>query len=294
MSENTPLVKPEWIKVKSGESGGFAETLSVVKKYGVSTVCEEALCPNIGECWKHKTATFMMMGYICTRNCGFCGIKNGVPKPLDPEETEKVAMAVRDLGLRYAVITTVSRDDLEDGGSSHFAKVICRIRELSPETKVEILAPDFRGNEGHISLLVSAKPDVYGHNIEVVRRLHKAVKKPPSDYDVSMETLRIIKKLDKEMVTKSGLMVGVGETFEEVIEVLEDLRSANVDVVTLGQYISPSASHYPIVKYVTPEEFAEYRKYGIELGFKEVLSGPLVRSSYKAGETFSSLCAIGQ
>lgn len=294
MSGNIPLVRPEWIKVKSGNTDGFAETLSIVKKYGVSTVCEEALCPNIGECWKHRTATFMIMGYICTRNCGFCGIKSGTPRPLDPEEPTKVAMAVKNLGLKYAVITTVSRDDIEDGGASHFAAVIKKINELTPETKVEILAPDFRGNEQYIKIVSNAKPDVYGHNIEVVRRLHKAVKKPPSDYDISIETLKIIKKLNKNMISKSGMMVGVGETFDEVMETLEDLRSANVDVVTLGQYISPSASHYPIVKYVTPDEFAEYRKRGLEMGFKEVLSGPLVRSSYKAGETFSSLCAIGQ
>lgn len=294
MSGNVQLAKPKWLRVKSGDSDGFAETLSIVKKYGISTVCEEALCPNIGECWRHRTATFMIMGYICTRNCGFCGIRCGTPKPLDPNEPEKVALAVRDLGLKYAVITTVSRDDLEDGGAAHFAQVIHKIRELSPETKIEILGPDLKGNEEHIKIIADAKPDVYGHNIEVIKRLHKAVKKPPSDYDVSIETLKIIKKLDKNMITKSGMMVGVGETFDEVMETLEDLRSADVAVVTLGQYISPSASHYPIVKYVTPEEFAEYRERGLKMGFKEVLSGPLVRSSYKAGETFSSLCAIGQ
>ncbi len=294
MPGNIQLEKSKLLNVKSGKSDAFAETLSIVRKYGISTVCEEALCPNIGECWKHRTATFMIMGYICTRNCGFCGIKYGVPTLLNWDKPEKIALGIRDLGLKYAVITTVARDDLEDGGAFYFAEVIQKIREISPETKIEILTSDLKANEEHIKIVVTAKPHVYGHNIEVVKRLHKAVKKPPSNYDTSIKTLKIIRKLDKDMITKSGIMVGVGETFDEILKTLEDLRSADVAVVTLGQYISPSASHYPIVKYVTLEEFAKYREIGIKMGFKEVLSGPLVRSSYKPGETFSSLCAIGQ
>ncbi len=290
MRQNIPLAKPEWLKVKSGSSNEFKETLAIIKKYGVSTVCEEASCPNIGECWKHRTATFMILGYICTRNCGFCGIRTGTPQPVDPKEPENIAMAIKDLGIKYVVITTVSRDDLKDGGASHFAEVILKIKELSPGTKVEILGPDLLGNRTYIKTVTDALPDVYGHNIEVVRRLHEAVKKPPSNYDVSIQTLNIIKELNPNIITKSGMMVGVGETFDEVINTFEDLKKARVDIVTVGQYISPSASHYPVMKYITPEEFKIYEEKGLEMGFKQVISGPLIRSSYKANEVYSSLC----
>lgn len=287
------LVRPEWMKVRSGASVGFAETLSIVKKYGVSTVCEEALCPNIGECWRNRTATFMIMGYICTRNCGFCNVKTGRPRKLDPDEPQKVAQAIKDLGLKYAVITTVTRDDLADGGAAHFAKVIQTIRAISPDTKIEILASDLGGKKENIEQVVLAGPDVYGHNIEVVKRLHKTIKKLPSSYKTSLEALKLTKEINKDMITKSGLMVGVGESSEEILETLEDLKKAKVEIVTLGQYISPSVSHYPIARYITPEEFLKFREEGLKMGFKEVISGPLVRSSYRAGEVFSSLCKAG-
>jgi lipoic acid synthetase len=284
------LEKPAWLKVKSGASKEFAETFSVIRKYKVATVCEEALCPNIGECWRNKTATFIIMGYTCTRHCGFCGIRSGTPNPIDPKEPENVAMAVRDLGIKYTVITTVARDDLPDCGASHFAAVVAKTKELSPCIKIETLGPDFWANKDHIAKMIEVKPDVYGHNIEVGRRMFHAIKNEPSDYDVSLKSLKIAKELNPKIITKSGMMVGVGETFDEVIEIFEDLRRVDVDIVIVGQYLSPSASHYPVVKYVSEDEFEKYREKGLELGFKEVISGPLVRSSYRAGEVYSSLC----
>jgi lipoic acid synthetase len=294
MSSDSPLQKPEWLRVRSGASEEFAHTAAIVKKYGITTICEDALCPNIGECWKHRTVTFMIMGNLCTRNCGFCGIRNGIPDPLNPEEPTNVASAIKELGLKYAVITSAARDDLPDGGASCYANVIYKIREFSPETKVEILTPDFWSKRENIKIITDAKPDVYGHNIEVIRRLYQAVKKPPSDYDVSIECLRLIKEIEPNTITKSGMMVGVGEEFDEVMETFKDLKRANVDIITVGQYISPSASHYPVIRYITPEEFEKYKEEGLKIGFKEIKSGPLIRSSYGAGESYSTLCGITQ
>jgi len=285
------LKRPDWIRVKSSFSDGFIETLNVVKSHNVYTVCEEALCPNISECWKNKTATFLIMGDTCTRMCGFCNVKTGCPSKLDKKEPEEVAKSIQDLGIKYAVITCVTRDDLKDGGADHFSKVIHKIKELNPETKVEILISDLQGNENDIRTVVNAKPDVYGHNLEIVKRLHKNVKKPPADYDISINVLKKVKKIDSNMITKTGIMVGVGETKNEVLELIDDVINANVDILTIGQYLSPSTSHYPIVRYVTPEEFEEYKKYGESKGL-QMISGPLVRSSYKARLTYNTLCNL--
>ena len=265
--------------------------MNVVKSHNVYTVCEEALCPNISECWKNKTATFLIMGDTCTRMCGFCNVKTGCPSKLDKKEPEEVAKSIQDLGIKYAVITCVTRDDLKDGGAYHFSKVIHKIKELNPETKVEILISDLQGNKNDIRTVVNAKPDVYGHNLEIVKRLHKNVKKPPADYDISINVLKKVKEIDSNMITKTGIMVGVGETKSEVLELIDDVINAKVDILTIGQYLSPSTSHYPIVRYVTPEEFEEYKKYGESKGL-QMISGPLVRSSYKARLTYNTLCNL--
>ncbi|MBQ9335611.1 MAG: lipoyl synthase [Alphaproteobacteria bacterium] len=286
MSEK--LERPNWIRVPASVSRGFTETLNVIKEAGVHTVCEEAMCPNIGECWRNKTATFLIMGNKCTRNCGFCNVKHGRPAPLDENEPMKVAQSVQKLGIKYAVITCVTRDDIKDGGAQHFADVIKAIRSINPETKVEILTSDLRGNVEAIQTIVDAQPDVFGHNLEVVRKFHKQVKRPPADYDVSLNFLKTVKKIEPKMITKTGIMVGVGETKEDVFELIDDVIDANIDILTIGQYLPPTSSHYPIARYVTPEEFAEYAEYGKSRGI-EVISGALVRSSYKARETHALL-----
>ena len=285
------LKRPDWIRVKSSSSKGFIETLNVVKTHNVHTVCEEALCPNISECWKNKTATFLIMGDTCTRMCGFCNVKTGCPSKLNENEPEEVAKSVQDLGIKYAVITCVTRDDLKDGGAEHFSKVIRKIREFNSETKVEILISDLQGNENDIKTVVNANPDVYGHNLEIVKRLHKNVKKLPADYGISLNVLKKVKEINPNMITKTGIMVGVGETKEEVFELIDDVVDAKVNILTIGQYLAPSTSHYPIDRYVTPEEFEEYKKYGESRGL-QMISGPLVRSSYKARLTYETLCNL--
>ncbi len=285
------LKRPDWIRVKSSSSKGFIETLNVVKTHNVHTVCEEALCPNISECWKNKTATFLIMGDTCTRMCGFCNVKTGCPSKLNENEPEEVAKSVQDLGIKYAVITCVTRDDLKDGGAEHFSKVIRKIREFNSETKVEILISDLQGNENDIKTVVNANPDVYGHNLEIVKRLHKNVKKLPADYGISLNVLKKVKEINPNMITKTGIMVGVGETKEEVFELIDDVINTKVNILTIGQYLAPSTSHYPIDRYVTPEEFEEYKKYGESRGL-QMISGPLVRSSYKARLTYETLCNL--
>ncbi len=285
------LKRPDWIRVKSSSSKGFIETLNVVKTHNVYTVCEEALCPNISECWKNKTATFLIMGDTCTRMCGFCNVKTGCPNKLNENEPEEVAKSVQDLGIKYAVITCVTRDDLKDGGAEHFSKVIRKIREFNSETNVEILISDLQGDENDIKTVVNANPDVYGHNLEIVKRLHKNVKKTPADYGISLNVLKKVKEINPNMITKTGIMVGVGETKEEVFELIDDVVDAKVNILTIGQYLAPSTSHYPIDRYVTPREFEEYKKYGESRGL-QMISGPLVRSSYKARSTYETLCYL--
>lgn len=284
----TKLERPSWIRVPASVSAGFAETLNVVRNAGIHTVCEEAMCPNIGECWKSKTATFLIMGDTCTRNCGFCNVKHGRPAPLDENEPLHIAQSVKKLGIKYAVITCVTRDDLKDGGAQHFASVINAVREINPETKIEILTSDLRGNLDAIKEIVEARPDVFGHNLEIVRKYHKQVKRLPADYDISLNFLKSIKAIDPTMISKTGIMVGVGESKEDVFGLIDDVVDAEVDILTIGQYLPPSTSHYPIARYVTPEEFAEYAEYGKAKGV-EVISGALVRSSYKAREVYEKL-----
>lgn len=281
--------KPDWLRVKSTCTREFNETLNIIKTNRIHTVCEEASCPNIGECWRNKTATFLIMGDVCTRNCGFCDIKSGCPKALDLDEPEKIANSVLEFGLEYVVLTSVTRDDLKDGGAEHFAKVISRIKGKNPKAKIEILTPDFRGNQDSIAKVLEALPDVFGHNIEVVRKLHSQVKKKPADYDVSLNVLKLIKKMSPTTITKTGMMVGVGESKEDVFETISEVKQAGVDIMTIGQYLAPSENHFKMERYVNPKEFDEFRDFGEKLGLI-MISGPLVRSSYKAFESYKKLC----
>ncbi|MEZ0324092.1 MAG: lipoyl synthase [Hydrogenothermaceae bacterium] len=259
----------------------------LLRRLDLHTVCEEANCPNIGECFSKKTATFMIMGDICTRNCPYCNVSHGKPLPLDKEEPVKIAKAVKTLGLKYVVITSVDRDDLEDGGASHFAEVVYRIRELSDDIKIELLIPDFKGNEKALNTVIQSKPDVINHNIETVKPLYKKVR-PQGNYERSINLLRSIKSIDNSIKTKSGLMVGLGETFDDILELFKDLKEADVDIITIGQYLQPSKKHLPVEKYYSDEEFNMLREEAIKVGFKKVFSGKLVRSSYYAGEVFET------
>lgn len=262
----------------------YHELKSLVGRLNLHTVCESAACPNVGECWNQRTATFMILGNVCTRRCGFCAVQKGAPLEVDHDEPRRVAEAVAALGLRYAVITSVNRDDRKDGGAELFAMVIQAIRERIPGCKVEVLVPDFQGSHEAMATVMEAVPDVLNHNVETVPRLYRQVRLG-ARYERSLEMLALAKRLRPEIPVKSGLMLGLGETQDEVVEVMRDLRAHLVDIVTLGQYLRPSPKHLPILRYVTPEEFAGYRELGRELGFSHVESGPLVRSSYHAAES---------
>jgi len=271
--------KPEWLKVRI-LSEDLNRMEAFLKNMALNTVCQSANCPNMGECFARRTATFMIMGNICTRNCRFCAVEKGHPQPLDEEEPRRVAEAARRLGLRHVVVTSVTRDDLPDGGASHFAKTIYELKKL-PGVTVEVLVPDFMGNEEAIRTVVEAKPDVINHNVETVPKLYSRVR-PKADYIRSLNLLKKVKELDPLILTKSGIMVGLGETEEEVIEVMKDLRDIDCDMMTIGQYLRPSHKHIEVAEYVTPEQFKRYEEIGYKLGFKHVASGPLVRSSYHA------------
>jgi lipoic acid synthetase len=276
------LKKPDWIKVKLSNSPKYQEVKELLRKNNLHTVCEEASCPNISECFSKGTATFMIMGDICTRRCPFCDVGHGRPNPLDVAEPQKIAEAIKLLNLRYVVITSVDRDDLRDGGAKHFSDCIELIRQQTPNTKIEILVPDFRGRlDKAIDILVANTPDVLNHNLETVPRLYKQ-NRPGSDYLHSLTLLSNFKHLAPNITTKSGLMVGLGETNEELKQVFRDLREHNVDMLTLGQYLQPSTHHLPVTRYMSLEEFKEMEQYAYSLGFKHVASGPMVRSSYHA------------
>lgn len=277
---------PEWLKVKTGKARQTVDTGALLDELKIVTVCEEARCPNIGECWSHKTATFMIGGDRCTRNCGFCNIQTNRPLALDASEPSRVAQAAKRLGLKYVVITSVDRDDLGDGGSAHWVETIEAVRRELPDAKIEILTPDFKGDLEQVKIVASTRPDVYNHNIETVPRLYKPVR-PGSKYERSLGLLKFVKELDPRIKTKSGLMVGLGEETSEVIEVLHDLKAHNVDFVTIGQYLRPGSRHLPVLKYYHPDEFNELRRIGEDMGFSMVASGPFVRSSYHAGEDFA-------
>jgi lipoic acid synthetase len=284
------LPKPDWIRVKAPVSREFQATRDVIHKLKLNTVCEEAACPNIGECWSQKHATVMIMGDTCTRACAFCNVKTGVPGALNPHEPENLAQAVAELGLRHVVITSVDRDDLADGGAEHFAQCIAKLRLYAPATTIEILTPDFLRKEHGIPIIVKAKPDVYNHNIETVPRLYKTIR-PGARYFNSLHLLKTVKEQDPSIFTKSGIMVGLGETKEEVLQVMDDLRSADVDFMTIGQYLQPTPKHAPVDRYVTPDEFRFYQQQAQAKGFLMVSSSPLTRSSYHAEEDFQQLRA---
>jgi len=286
--KETMLRKPDWIRVKAPISKGFQETKELMKKYKLNTVCEEAACPNIGECWSQKHATVMILGSVCTRACSFCNIATGRPDLLDPHEPENLAEALRHLGLEHVVITSVDRDDLDDGGADHFVQCITKIRQTSPKTTIEILTPDFLKKDGAIESVAKAKPDVFNHNIETVPGLYHSIR-PGARYFHSLSLLKQVKEVDPMIFTKSGLMVGLGEKKEEVLQVMDDLRSANVDFLTIGQYLRPTIRHAPVDRYVTPDEFDFYKKAAYNKGFLMVSSSPLTRSSYHAGDDFAKM-----
>ena len=280
--------KPAWIRVKAPTSPVYRETRDIVRENGLHTVCEEAGCPNIGECWAKKHATFMIMGDTCTRACAFCNVATGTPMPLDPMEPVNIGSAAAKLGLEHIVITSVDRDDLDDGGAAHFAEVIARIREFAPGTTVEILTPDFKDKPGAPEVVAEAKPDVFNHNLETVPRLYPTIR-PGARYFTSLELLHRAKKLDQNVFTKSGLMVGLGESREEVHQVMDDLRAADVDFLTIGQYLQPTPKHAAIDRFVTPEEFEAYASAARGKGFLMVAATPLTRSSYHADTDFARL-----
>jgi lipoic acid synthetase len=282
--------KPDWIRVKAPVSREYQETRALMRRLKLNTVCEEAACPNIGECWKQRHATVMILGSVCTRACAFCNVATGRPDLLDPHEPDHVAQAVGELKLAHVVVTSVDRDDLEDGGAEHFARTIRAIRAAAPGTTIEVLTPDFLRKDGAIETVVAAKPDVYNHNLETVPRLYRPVR-PGARYFASLRLLQRVKELDPSLFTKSGLMVGLGETREEVLQVMDDLRSADVDFLTIGQYLQPTPKHHPIERFVPPDEFEELRGQGLGKGFLLVAASPLTRSSYHAGEDFQRLRA---
>jgi lipoic acid synthetase len=280
--------KPDWIRVKAPVSAGYLDTRQIVRANGLHTVCEEAGCPNIGECWEKKHATFMIMGDTCTRACAFCNVKTGLPGALDPNEPEHVGEATAKLGLAHIVITSVDRDDLADGGAAHFAAVIRAIRAHCPSTTIEVLTPDFLRKDGAVETVVAARPDVFNHNLETVPSRYLSVR-PGARYFTSIRLLQQVKETDPQMFTKSGIMVGLGEERNEVLQVMDDLRAADVDFLTIGQYLQPSLKHHPVMRFVPPEEFKSLETIAYAKGFSMVSASPLTRSSHHAGEDFARL-----
>ena len=291
---DTPVLrKPEWIRVKAPVSREYAETKAIVREHRLHTVCEEAACPNIGECWTHRHATMMILGDTCTRACAFCNVKTGLPSALDDEEPQNVGRAVAKLGLKHVVITSVDRDDLADGGAEHFAKTIRAIRQLSLGTSIEVLTPDFLRKDGALDVVMDARPDVFNHNLETVPRLYLSVR-PGARYFASLRLLERAKELVPDGFTKSGLMVGLGESREEIMQVMDDLRAARVDFLTIGQYLQPTKKHAPLVRFWTPEEFVGLEQLARAKGFAMVSASPLTRSSYHADSDFAALKAARQ
>jgi lipoic acid synthetase len=289
-ADQPALKKPDWIRVKAPVSRGYAETQAIVRAHGLHTVCEEAGCPNIGECWEKKHATFMIMGDTCTRACAFCNVKTGLPGSLDPAEPARVADATAKLGLAHIVVTSVDRDDLADGGARHFADTIRAIRARCPATTIEVLTPDFLRKEGALDVVVAASPDVFNHNLETVPS-HYLTVRPGARYFHSIRLLQRVKELDPHMFTKSGIMLGLGETRNEVLQVMDDLRSADVDFLTIGQYLQPTRKHHAVERFVPPDEFKAIETIAYAKGFSMVAASPLTRSSHHAGEDFAKLRA---
>ena len=285
--------RPEWLRVKAPVSKAYNETRELMRAHNLVTVCEEAACPNIGECWSQKHATMMILGSVCTRACAFCNVATGRPDLLDPHEPENVGKAVATLGLKHVVITSVDRDDLDDGGAQHFAQTISAIRAQSPNTTIEVLTPDFLRKDGAVEIVVAARPDVFNHNMETVPRLYPSIR-PGARYFHSLSVLHKVKTLDPSIFTKSGIMVGLGETDEEVGQLMDDLRSADVDFMTIGQYLQPTPKHAEVARFVTPENFTHYSKTGRSKGFLLISATPLTRSSYHADQDFAELKAARQ
>jgi lipoic acid synthetase len=279
----SPERKPDWLKVRAPGSPGYLRLRGLMRELGLHTVCEEAQCPNIGECWHHGTATFMIMGDVCTRACAYCNVTHGAPRALDPEEPDRLARAVEAMALAYVVVTSVDRDDLADFGAGAFAATVRAIKARRPECRVEVLIPDFQGDERALGIVLDARPDVLNHNIETVPRLYR-VARPGGRYPRAIELLDRARRRAPDIPTKTGLMVGLGETMDEVVEVLRDLRTVDCQILTVGQYLRPSLAHLPMARYYTPEEFREIKRIALDLGFGHVESGPLVRSSYHAHE----------
>jgi lipoic acid synthetase len=273
--------RPDWLKVRAPSGENYEELKRLMRGKALHTVCEEARCPNMGECWAHRTATFMILGSVCTRSCGFCAVATGRPMAVDWEEPRRVAEAVTQMGLRHVVVTSVNRDEMKDGGASLFAATIRWIRRLNPDTSIEVLTPDFKGNREALQVVIDARPSIFNHNVETIARLYRRVR-PQAIYQRSLDVLAWAKEMRPEMPTKSGFMLGLGEERDEIIKLLEDLRAHKVDIVTIGQYLRPSFDHLPIERYVTPDEFRDYARIGKAMGFRHVESGPLVRSSYHA------------
>ena len=283
LAPKTSTRKPSWLKVPAPGGPQYAELKHLLRELGLHTVCEEAHCPNIGECWGHRTATFMILGDVCTRNCSYCAVAHGTPLPLDLEEPARLAQAVGRLNLKHVVITSVDRDDLADGGAGIFAASIREIRERVPGTSIEVLIPDFKGNRESLATVIAASPDILNHNLETIDRLYRLAR-PGGRYSRALELLRRAKDVAPHLLTKSGIMCGLGEDWDELVDAMHDLRACDVDILTVGQYLRPSTQHLPIARYYAPDEFAELKRLGLALGFKHVESGPLVRSSYHAWE----------
>jgi lipoic acid synthetase len=276
--------KPGWLKTRIPSGDNYFKIKKALEKSNLSTICQNARCPNISECWNNYHATFLIMGDTCSRNCTFCSVKNGIPEPLDSSEPERVLEMVEIMKATYVVITSVTRDDLEDGGSSHFAAVIKTLKIRNPGVKIEVLIPDFKGNIRHLDTVLEAEPDVLNHNLETVRRLYPFVNRNPQNYNISLQVLKISK--EKGFITKSGIIVGLGESVEELKELFQDLRGSGVDLLTIGQYLQPTRQNVPVEKFYTPQEFEELREIAFSSGFKDVVSGPFVRSSYKADQMY--------
>ncbi len=280
-------MKPSWIKVKLPVGERYIEVRKILRRYDLHTVCEEAKCPNLGDCWSRGTATFMILGDVCTRRCKFCAVKTGNPRgKVDKGEPERISKAVCEMNLKYVVITSVDRDDLPDGGAEEFAETVNMVKKRLPEVRVEVLIPDFGGSKEALGTLVNSSPEVIGHNLETVERLTPDIRDKRAGYRRSLEVLKNVKALNNRIITKSGLMLGLGEEREEILKTMEDMRAVDVDILTLGQYLRPTPKHLLVKRYITPEEFEEYKDIGINMGFKDVVAGPFVRSSYHAEESF--------
>jgi lipoyl synthase len=282
--------KPSWLKVKAPGGPNYVALKRMMRDLKLHTVCEEAHCPNIGECWEHKAATFMILGDVCTRNCAYCAVAHGTPAPLDADEPGRLADAVAQMGLKHVVITSVDRDDLPNGGAEIFAACIAELRLRMPQTSVEVLIPDFKGNPAALQLIIDAKPDILNHNLETIARLYR-IARPGGRYPRALELLARAKAMNPELLTKSGIIAGLGEEWDELLGAMRDLRAAQVDILTIGQYLRPSDQHLPIARWYTPDEFAELKRYGMSIGFRHVESGPLVRSSYHAWEQVEAATA---